>query len=143
MIIGLAFVALGVFVYLEAAKMPSARRGIGPGGYPTFVACGLAALGLIMTCQALAGARGREGSSSCGYGSRVAFLVVLTAAYIVLVRPLGFIVSSILYQGAACRFFGYRKWLPAITVAVAVPIMVYVIFRHAFLVLLPTGDIFR
>ncbi|MCL2000331.1 MAG: tripartite tricarboxylate transporter TctB family protein, partial [Planctomycetes bacterium] len=63
-------------------------------------------------------------------------------AYIQLIRPLGFILASTLFQLAAIPFFGYRRFFITAIFSAAVPLVVYVVFRHVFLVLIPTGTIF-
>lgn len=69
----------------------------------------------------------------------VIFAIVLAAAYVALLETLGFILSSVLTLIAFFIGFGERRWYMVLPIAVAVPVVVLVIFAKFFKVTLPTG----
>lgn len=141
---GILFCLVAVFVYREAATMPVARRGLGPGGYPMFVAIGLGALGLILVVQSLlkSAAASKPLPFTAGKLLRVVAFVALCFGYALLLRPFGFVLASTLFLFAAINFFGYRRQVVSALFSICLSAAIYVIFRHVFLVLLPTGSIF-
>lgn len=141
---GLGLVAVAVYVYFEASAMPGARRGLGPGGYPMFVAVGLAILGLALAVQSFIGAAAeKSGGYTAGKFLRFVVFVALCLAYAYALRPFGFILSSIAFLIAAVNFFGYKKHWLTVAFSVGTTLVTYAVFRHVFLVLLPTGSIFQ
>jgi hypothetical protein len=145
-LIGLGLIILSACAYLEADKMPTARRGIGPGDYPKFVSVGLIGLGVILAVKSLV-VRPNDGkplfSLSAWAVFRTLFFVAATFLYIQSLRFLGFVLASMLYQGVVVPFFGYRRHLVTAVSSFAIPLVIYLVFRYVFLVLIPTGDVFR
>ena len=145
LVTGIILIIAAVFIFREAAAMPVLKRGLGPGGYPMFSAIGLGVLGAILTVQSLLKSAG-DGKLFTISGTaigRVVFFMALTLAYIQLLRPLGFILASILFLVAGIRFFGYKRYWLSITASVAMTVLLYAVFRYVFLVLIPTGTIFQ
>ena len=145
-------VGLGLFVYVQALAMPAAKRGLGPGGYPKFIA-----LGLVLLGAALAGRFFLEGKAPASVSGppegragpgrnrtkRVLFFMALCFAYSQAIHPLGFVLSSVVFLAVAIRFFGYRRPVVGAVVSLGLPIALYLLFRNIFLVLIPLGSLFR
>lgn len=142
LVAGLLLCLLAVYVYHEGAAMPAAKRGLGPGGYPKFVAVGLMLLGAILAIQSFIKKIPPAGSMTAARALRVLFFAPLCLAYAWALRPFGFVAASFAFLVAASYFFGYRRHGVIALFGAGLTLTVYVIFRHVFLVLLPTGTIF-
>jgi hypothetical protein len=66
-------------------------------------------------------------------------LTALTAAYILLLRPLGYPICIALFLVVAIRIFGYRRWLPTVLMAALIAAASYVAYVHWLKVPLPMG----
>jgi putative tricarboxylic transport membrane protein len=144
LVAGLGLCALAAYVYTKAAAMPGTPLGLGPGGYPKFVAVGLLLLGAILAVQSFltAGMAFKPSGYTWARFGRVAAFVVICVAYALALRPLGFVLASVPYLIGASYFFGYRRHGIIFLFGIGLPLLIYGVFRHIFLVLLPTGTIF-
>lgn len=53
LVIGVAFIVIGIVVFVMASQLQTVKLGIGPGGFPKFISVLLAILGLVMTVGAI------------------------------------------------------------------------------------------
>lgn len=141
---GILLVVVAAYVYTEAAAMPVLKRGLGPGGYPQFIAIGLGVLGMVLAAQSLL--KGGDAkplfSLSASALGRVAFFLVLSFAYVEGIPYIGFVLATIVFLLAATPFFGYRRPVVGAVFAVLLAAALYLTFRYCFLVLIPTGSFF-
>jgi hypothetical protein len=72
---------------------------------------------------------------------KVISVVIPTAVYAVLVGYIGLYVSSALLIGLFMRWFGKYGWLATLIVAIAVPVITFLMFEIWFLVPLPKGPL--
>lgn len=144
LVTGLGLCALAVYVYLEGAAMPGAARGLGAGGYPKFVAVGLFLLGFVLAAQSFltAGMSFKPSGYTWAKLGRVVVFTALSAGYAFALRPFGFVLASSVFLVAASYFFGYRRHGVIFMFSIGLSLAIYGIFRHVFLVLLPTGSLF-
>ncbi len=70
---------------------------------------------------------------------KTAALTGLLAAYVLLLKPLGFPLAICLFVAAAIRTFGYRRWAVTLAVALLVTAASHVAFVHWLKVPLPMG----
>lgn len=70
--------------------------------------------------------------------AKVAVLAVVIAAYVLLFNLLGFIISTVLMMLIANVLYGQRSKVLAVTVSVLFPVFLYVVFRYALKIMLPT-----
>ena len=70
---------------------------------------------------------------------RTALLLGFLTAYAFVLKPLGFPVAIFLFVLAAIRVFGFRRWLPAIGITLALAILSYFGFVVWLAVPLPMG----
>ena len=142
-ITGILLIIVAIYVYLEASAMPVLRRGLGPGGYPIFIAWGLGALGAILSVRSIM-SREEKPLFSIKMESigRVVAFMALTFFYIEAITLLGFVLASIIYLIIGITFFGYRRICVTLTVSIGLTLVIYLIFRYVFLVLIPTGTLF-
>ncbi len=66
-------------------------------------------------------------------------VMIVTVIYIVLLEPLGFVISSALVLLVLPVLLGYRKWYVVLPVALVLSIGLYVLFKDVFYVYLPAG----
>jgi len=87
--------------------------------------------------------RDREGGLFAEWGQirQVLSVVIPTTVYVFAVPVLGIYVSSGLLIGVFMKWLGRYSWLVVAAVAVAVPVMTYVMFERWFLVPLPKGPL--
>ena len=69
----------------------------------------------------------------------VVVTIVLIALYAVLLRPLGFIPTSLLFLTALVWFLSRRSVLFCISVSFGTVLLIWLIFRMVFSVLMPPG----
>jgi putative tricarboxylic transport membrane protein len=72
---------------------------------------------------------------------QVISVLVPTIIYVALVPYLGMYVSSAILIGFFMRWFGNYGWLATVAVAVAVPVLTFLMFEIWFLVPLPKGPL--
>jgi putative tricarboxylic transport membrane protein len=65
--------------------------------------------------------------------------IVLIAAYALLLNPLGFIPTSLLFLTAMIRYLARCSLLRAVLLSVAIVAVIYLVFRLVFTVLMPPG----
>ncbi len=141
LITGLALMVASVWIYIESQTFPDYGGGIGSGGYPSLIAVGLFVLGGALAGNSLVLYASGLGLPDVGITglSRVVTYLGMILAYIWAMDYLGFIATSIVFLYASFKFFGYDKgWARTLVFSVLLTLASYVVFRHCFLVLLPT-----
>ena len=68
-------------------------------------------------------------------------VIVPTAIYVGTMPFIGLYVGSLLFIGWFKRWLGKYRWLTVIAVAIAMPLVTYIVFERWFLVPLPKGPI--
>ena len=139
--VGIGIIALGIAVYINASNMPSARLGLGPGGYPMFLAVLLIIMGVILTVSIL-----RKGGVSFKIklpkDKAPTIKIVVTGAatflYLFLMSHLGFILVTPFYLIGIMALFGYRRYIISVPVSVILTICVFYLFTRVFFIFLPT-----
>lgn len=69
---------------------------------------------------------------------KVIVLVLVITAYVLLFNRLGFIISTALMMLIANILYGQRSKLLAVSVSVLFPVFLYLVFRYALKIMLPT-----
>jgi len=72
--------------------------------------------------------------------ARMLGVPLITAVYIVLLEPVGYVVSTLLLMLACLRLFGLADWRLVVLFSVLVAVVTYVAFSQLLLVPLPRGD---
>ena len=140
---GIGFMVLGVITFFLTADMMTMPIGLSPADYPRVIGVGLIILGAIQAIQGW-----RQGSPALKelYPPkaiwRVLGLVLITYVYIQLLDVLGFSLASPLFLLAVMYYFGVRKPVTMIAIAVLLTLAIYLIFRVAFHVTLPWFNLF-
>ena len=105
----------------------------GPGFFPQL----LALLGLVLAGIAALLARAPVAVEETERGALPFTLALL--AFCVLLQPLGFVLAGMLFTGFLARLLGAMRWWQVAAVALPTPIVLKLIFAHAFQMNLPAG----
>ena len=143
LVIGLACVALGVVVFVAAGNLQQVRLGIGPSGFPKFIAIVLAVLGLAQTATALScGVEAPKFEVDKRAASLFAAAVAMSVAYVMLVTQIGFIILTPLLLIGLMYLFGERSIVKMLLIAVITTVCVWLLFTEVFMIFLPAGRMF-
>jgi putative tricarboxylic transport membrane protein len=141
-------VAIAIAVFGLIAVIGSLQVGInwgaeGPraGFFPFYVGLLIIASGLINLYQAMTGHFGGGRFASWGQLRQVMAVVVPTAIYVATIPFLGIYVTSAILIGFFMRWLGRYGWVLVLAIAIAMPIVTFVVFERWFLVPLPKGPI--
>ena len=115
----------------------------GPGLYPVLVGIFLSAAALWSLVQELrkhAAAAEREGAGGeRRMVTKTWQLTALTAAFILLLKPVGYPICICAFLVGAIRIFGYRRWVATVAMAGVITAVSYVSFVVWLKVPLPMG----
>jgi hypothetical protein len=143
LVMGLLFVFLAIFWFIEAEKMLKVEVGLGPGDYPKVVAAGLFVFGLLLAASSLlAGLPEKGGDMDRKAAFRLAVFVAVTIVYVQLMKSLGFLLATPFYLFFGMCFFGYRRRVAAAVGSIGMAAAIYVVFRMIFQVMLPECRLF-
>lgn len=135
-------IGLGVFARLYAAQYKSIDRNISIGAdfFPMLMSSGLVLTGLIILISALLkkGGGGEDAVDPAGW-RRLAVFMSACLAYLLLLRPLGFILDSALMTALCMYRLGCRKWPHLIAYSIVMPLVVFCLFYYFMYVSLPLG----
>ncbi len=141
-LISLAFIVFGVLYYVEALGIRKMMKNdIGSGVFPRIIAGAiilLAAANLIRTF--VVKEEESKKADSDMFGGWVT--VLLLAAYVLLLEPVGFLLSTAVYlflQILVLCPADKRKYLTTTIVSVATPVFIYALFVYAINMPLPKG----
>lgn len=147
-IVGVAFLVLSIVLIVMAQALPaSAVMEIGPDFMPTVIGVIMLVLSVVLLVMAFANRKtvqGEEVKDDAEY-KRVLLSLLLSLAYVFLLQPVGFILSTLVYL-----FFQMMVLAPdekrtkkeAIRCAIIVVIFTFVVFflfRYGFKIILPRG----
>ena len=113
-------------------------NGLDPAFFPQLVATCflLIGLGYLYASFSLNDVNGFRGLKRDNYVS-IGFTIVMMIVYAATLQPLGFVAASALVVGVLSVFYGARHWLSVVIAALAVPAIIYVVFRRVLAVSLP------
>ena len=144
LVIGLACIALGVVVFIAAGNLQTVRLGIGPAGFPKFIAIVLAVLGLAQTATALStGVKAPEFNVDKKAASLFIAAVAMSFAYVLLVDMIGFLIMTPLLLLGLMYLFGERSIVKMLIIALITTGCIWLLFTKVFMIFLPVGRIFR
>ncbi len=143
LVIGIACIALGVAVFIAAGNLQQVKLGIGPSGFPKFIAVVLAILGLAQTVTTLSsGVEAPKVDVDKRAASLFIAAVAMSVAYVMLVTQVGFIIMTPLLLIGMMYLFGERSIVKMLIIAIITTICIWLLFTKVFLIFLPTGRIF-
>lgn len=143
----LAMLAAALFVLYQAYLIAGFSSPSSPGVFPMLAAAAMVVSGLVIAVDTGRMKRGFS-QAAAGFLSEItpATWLVFTAmivAYMLALKPLGFLVSSFLFLFAALIYLHRRGIVWALVLSAGSLAAIYVIFRHVFAVVLPEGALFR
>ena len=132
-------VLFGIFVLILSKDFPEGFRGsgLGPGFFPIVIVVIMLVLAGLNLLEAF---RMKDKSISFSLSTirLPLFLISSVVVYTALFSVLGFILDSLIFLFASMTFLKV-KWLKALIVAVAVTLVLYLIFRTILRIPLPRG----
>jgi putative tricarboxylic transport membrane protein len=144
--------AVGLVYGIMALNMPRGRLSYpGPGLFPTIIGVFLVATALGCLLQEILPRKRGEGPSASPLPDRDSAaplrrnvqktfqLMALMIGYALALKPLGFLVCIGIFLVVAIRIFGYRRWVPVLTMAAVIAAISYITFVLWLKVPLPLG----
>jgi len=141
LVLGIGICVLGVAVFVAARSLPSARFGLGSGGYPMLVGVLLAGMGALQAILTIAkgGINFQISPPKDMRGSiKITAITVSTFIYVYLLNYLGFLLLTPFYLFGTTILFGYRRYLLAAMISICVTVSIHVMFTRVFMIFLPT-----
>lgn len=143
LVIGIACIVLGIVVFVAAGNLQQVKLGIGPSGFPKFIAVVLAILGLAQTVTALSsGVEAPKFNVDKRAAGLFAAAVAMSVAYVMLVTQIGFIILTPLLLIGLMFLFGERSILKMAVIAIITTACVWLLFTEVFMIFLPAGRLF-
>jgi putative tricarboxylic transport membrane protein len=148
---GLLFVVLSGAIYLIALQLPDGRGNApGPGFFPEMMAVVGVVVGLAICVRAFVALRARAPRPAAtvphretvGDVVRLAMLLAVSVAYVVGLRPLGFLVASTTFLALSLLILGERRILILLLVPAGLTGGVLFIFTSLLGLRLPAGTLF-
>lgn len=139
---GVITVALSLQLPLGAPHMP------GSGLFPLMLGLALMTLAagrgiqLVQTRRKVAAPETPTAPMGDGATRRVALFVAGVVAAVLLLKPLGYALSSFLLMLVLLQILGIRRWYSSVTIALASATVCYVVFVLWLKIPMPTGWIF-
>ena len=133
----LAFAAAG-FVLTLGFPSPAQPIDPGPAAFPRLIFGGVAILALL---QLLEPGKGEEPLPRGRQALKVGGVLVLLLVYAAVLKPLGFIVSTVIFLVGALILAGVRRPLPLVLMPVGLAVVLFYVFYELLRVSLPRGVI--
>jgi hypothetical protein len=131
----------GVVMY-DAVRLGIGWGTSGPGSgfFPFWLALIMLGTCLAITVQAVRAAAGRVFVTRAAAGPVLAVLAP-AVAMVIATQVIGLYVASAFYLGLYMRAVGRHAWPTAVGLAVAIPLVTFLIFERWFLVPMPKGPL--
>jgi putative tricarboxylic transport membrane protein len=159
-VVALIVILLSVAVFLYTYTFPETHRSVGVASFPrllTAIMAALAGMLLHQTWRRRPAAESTADGAAAGGGSidsaepiwdravltRVGIVSLMIAGYVALVQTLGFVLTSVIFLSTTIRYFGERRPVRLLLVAITVTAAVYLLFGVLAGVPFPPGRIFR
>ena len=142
--ISLVLLAVSVAMFVTASGLPASNdASIGPGSWPTVLACLMGFLSILLLIQSLVDKSGREAPFKPGAElKRVCVGIAILAVFCALLYFVGFMIASAFMVPAVMLLMGEKR-LPVLAgLTVGVLVAVYIIFSVALKLPLPQGILF-
>ena len=115
----------------------------GPSFMPWLIAAAMGILSLCLVVQAALALLRPTGATPAiefaSFDSRAALLLAAMALFVAAIPILGFLIAGIVFFACAMVLFGARNPFTVIAGAIAVPLLLQLLFRHVFSIILPAG----
>jgi len=116
----------------------------GPTFFPWLITAAGGLLSLVLLVQGVAGLRAHKEDSGDtrrpgAFDWAAALALAWFALYLVALPTAGFIAASIVFFAGLMVLYGAHTPLVVIASSVGIPFALYLLFRHVFTIILPTG----
>ena len=140
--VAIAMVAFGAIVIIGSLQVGINWGAEGPraGFFPFYLGLLIIGSSLLNLWNAIGIDEGKR-FAEWGQLRQVLAVVVPTAIYVAIMPTIGIYVSSALLIGVFMRWLGRYQWGMVGAIAIAVPVITYVVFEKWFLVPLPKGPL--
>lgn len=147
-VISLVFIAIAVFFFIISLSFPPGSNGaVGPGYFPRIM-CGLvfflSVLNLILSRKEVETPEQAEVKIFKKENLRVWITMGITLVYIICIKTIGFVVSSIVFQFGINYYFKVQEKSKVcfFVLPFAVVAALYYVFHNLLHVVLPAGILF-
>ena len=139
-VIGLGLLAFAALYFQQSFSINTgfASDLLGPTFFPRLLAAALALLALMLVARAAWNRSDRAPPPAARVGVFIG-VVGLTAAYALFLPVVGFLLATPVLVGAVIALMGLREWRPLLGTAIAVTVVLYLVFVRFLHVLLPPG----
>ena len=138
--IPVAFIEIAV-LFLVISFSYTKRGEVGPGVVPRLWAYGIIGLNIYLLIRAL---RGKEGEDPrVGHIEKVALFLILTIAYIISVKYIGYYLATFGFIFLAIYILNYRRYFVIVAVTAGWLVVAYVAFYKLSYIPLPVGKLFE
>ena len=139
--LGALMVIGAVVVLIDSLSLPETSAAVGPGAVPTFVAVGLAVLGVVLVARALRELKGAAPDSelSRDHLLRLAAMLGLLVSFAVLLPLVGYVVTSAALFTGATLLLGAPSKGRAIAYGWTLAAVVFLVFDRLIGLTLPAG----
>lgn len=111
----------------------------GPAFFPWLITGGLTILSAALLLQGLRGQGGSAQAAPAPVTARGWLALGVFVVYLLVLPTLGFVIASIPFFAVLTVLYGQQNRVLVIITAVAVPALLFVVFRYGFQMLLPRG----
>ncbi len=136
-------ILIGLFVFWQSAIMPTdVVMKIGPGFFPRMLACGLIFFSGVLLVNALRGrSKGTLEPQKLSDKGVQRGLIMLVAAVVfgVVMEPLGFVLTSVIFLTLMLVVLGTRKPAIILCIPALITASIWVVFEKALHLSLPVG----
>jgi len=133
-------------VEIQELMRYDASTGLSPSVFPKLSVFLIGLFSALLVFSGLrsedATARGNGEALKIGSRTRVVTTLIILAAYIYLISILGYLVATPLALGLLMWYFGERRWLLILALAILATMGISVFFRYVMYIILPEGILF-
>ncbi|MDY4067098.1 tripartite tricarboxylate transporter TctB family protein [Bullifex sp.] len=135
----LAFSVIGVIYSIVSHFGFKVEWKLSPYLFPLFISLMLFVLSISLLLSGLKGMDEKKSEK----GDKKTFLLFLAecAIYLVVLRYLGFLISTMILLGAIVRLLGEKNWVKVILISVVTSLIIYFLFGVYLGVMLPKGKL--
>jgi len=139
-IISLFFLITGVAYFIESLKLPLGKASApGAGFYPLLVGLFLTVLALSLFFSQRKKTEDIEEFPKGSERTRVIALAITLVLFVILLKPLGYIISTTGMLILIIKIFGLRKWRYIILLSIITTAISYYIFEKLMAIPFPPG----
>jgi putative tricarboxylic transport membrane protein len=111
----------------------------GPAFFPWLITSGLTILSAALLVKGLRGERGPGQAAPSLVTPRGWLALGIFVVYLAVLPTVGFVTASVPFFAVLTLLYGQQNRLLIVLTAIAVPVLLFVVFRYGFQMLLPRG----